>query len=103
MGQVWLTLHNGGEIPGLESYPILFSWLGPGEDGAHGNWKMNGGQVAKKGETLFPTYRRCPQLYPLSTSLNNSLGISWAPGLCWTWGREAQSLNKDYPVELGGK
>ena len=53
---------------------------------------MNGGQVAKKGETLFPTYRRCPQLYPLSTSLNNSLGISWAPGLCWTWGREAQSL-----------
>ena len=39
MGQVWLTLHNGGEIPGLESYPILFSWLGPGEDGAHGNWK----------------------------------------------------------------
>ena len=39
MGQVWLTLHNGGEIPGLESCPILFSWLGPGEDGAHGNWK----------------------------------------------------------------
>lgn len=61
---------------------------------------MNGGQVAEKGETLFPTSWRCPQLYPLSTSLNDSLGISWAPGLCWTWGREAQSLNKDYLAEL---
>ena len=62
---------------------------------------MNGSQVAEKGETLFLTSRRCPQLYPLSTSLNDSLGNSWALGLCSTWGREAQSLNKDYLEELG--
>lgn len=68
MGQVWLTLHNRGEVLRLESCPILFSWLGPGEDGAHGRGDEWEPGSRERGDP-FSYFPEVPPAVPPSTSL----------------------------------